>query len=242
MPDEFESSPGERLAKRVAALRGCSRAQAERLIEGGRVRVDGTVADDPARRVCHETVEVDPEAVAEPLAPLTLLWHKPAGIELAEGQALAGLLAAGADLSPWQLKQLRCISPMPAASSGLAVFSQHLGVLRKLREDGLLLEHEWMLDLAGAVEAAQLDALAQQVDRLALGPRQPYLKLSVGSRSAERTRVRLALKTYAPLGLPGWLRQAGLKPIALQRLRLGRVALGQVEAGGWRLLGMHERF
>ncbi len=242
MPDEFESSNGERLAKRVAALRGCSRAQAERLIEGGRVRVDGVVADDPAQRVRDEAIEVDADALAAPLAPLTLLWHKPAGIELLEGQALAGLVAAGADLSPWQLRQLRCVSPMPAASSGLAVFSQHLGVLRKLREDALLLEHEWMLDLAGAVEAAQLEALAQQVDRLALGPRQPYLKLSVGSRGTDRTRLRLALKTYAPLALPGWLRQTGLKPLALRRLRLGRVALGQVEAGGWRLLGPHERF
>ena len=239
---ESDKTEGERLAKRVAAIRGCSRAEAERLIEGGRVRVDGAVADDPARRVRDESIEVDPDAVAEPLAPLTLLWHKPAGVELAEGQALAGLVAPGTDLSPWQLRQLRCASPMPAASSGLAVFSHSLGVLRKLREDGLLLEHEWMLDLAGAVEAAKLEALTQQVDRLAPGPRQPYLKLSVSSRGAERTRLRLALKTYAPLALPAWLKQAGLKPLALQRLRLGRVALGQVEAGGWRLLGPHERF
>ena len=242
MPDEFESPHGERLAKRVAVLRGCSRAQAERLIESGQVRVDGVVADDPARRVHAERIEVDPDAVAELLDPVTLLWHKPAGIELVEGQALAGLIAAGAGLSPWQLRQLRCASPMPATSSGLAVFSQNLGVLRKLREDGLLLEHEWMLDLAGAIEAAKLETLAQQVERLALGPRQPYLKLSVSSRGAERTRLRLALKTYAPAALPGWLRQAGLKPIALHRLRLGRVALGAVEVGHWRLLGPYERF
>ena len=113
---------------------------------------------------------------------------------------------------------------------------------RKLREDALLLEHEWMLDLAGAVPATRLEALEQDVDRLAPGPRTPYLKLSVGSRSTERTRLRLALKGYAPERLPQWLEHAGLGPVALQRLRLGRVALGQVQAGSWRLLGMHERF
>ncbi|MEY5099762.1 MAG: Ribosomal large subunit pseudouridine synthase [Pseudomonadota bacterium] len=239
---EFDKTEGERLAKRVAALRGCSRAEAERLIEGGWVRVDGAVADDPARRVRDERIEIDPGSLAEPALPVTLVWHKPAGVELAEGQALAGLVAAGAGLSPWQLRQLRCASPMPAASSGLAVFAQSPGVQRKLREDAPLLEHEWMVDLAGAVEAAKLETLAQEVGRLALGPRQPYLKLSVSSRSAERSRLRLALKAYAPERLPPWLEQAGLQPVALHRLRLGRVALGQVEAGSWRLLGPHERF
>ena len=34
---------GERLAKRVAQLLGCSRSEAEQYIEGGFVRVDGVV-------------------------------------------------------------------------------------------------------------------------------------------------------------------------------------------------------
>jgi 23S rRNA pseudouridine2604 synthase len=242
MSETNHKSEGERLAKRVAALRGCSRAEAERLIEAGRVRVAGVVADDPARRVRDEAIEVEPGSLAEPVLPVTLVWHKPAGVALAEGQPLADLLPAAEGLSPWQLRQLRCASPMPAASSGLAVFAQSPGVQRKLREDALLLEHEWMLDLAGAVPAARLEALEQDVDRLAPGPRTPYLKLSVGSRSAERTRLRLALKGYVPERLPEWLVHAGLGPVALQRLRLGRVALGQVAAGAWRLLGMHERF
>ena len=36
---------GVRLSKRVAALTGCSRADAERIIEGGWVRIDGRVVD-----------------------------------------------------------------------------------------------------------------------------------------------------------------------------------------------------
>lgn len=242
MSESEMKSEGERLAKRVAALQGCSRSEAERLIEGGWVSVDGAVADDPARRVRDERVTVDPQGLGETLEPVTLLWHKPAGVVLSEGQSPAGLVQAEGALRAWHLRHLRCASAMPAESSGLAVFAQSPGVLRKLREDGLLLEHEWMLDLPGAIEARTLEALAQDVDRLAPGPRTPYLKLSVGSRSAERTRLRLALKAYAPDRLPAWLAQAGLRPQTLQRMRLGRVALGQVAAGGWRLLGPHERF
>lgn len=242
MSEPYQKPEGERLAKRVAALQACSRAEAERLIEGGWVRVDGVSADDPARRVMGEAVEVDAKGLGETLLPVTLLWHKPVGIALAEGQPLIGLIQPEGPLRPWHIKHLRCASPMPAACSGLAVFAQSPGVQRKLHDDALLLEHEWMLDLAGAVPAARLEALEQEVDRLAPGPRTPYLKLSVSSRSAERTRLRLALKAYAPERLPSWLTQAGLKPQALQRMRLGRVALGQVQVGEWRLLGMHERF
>ncbi len=233
---------GERLAKRVATLHGCSRSDAERLIEGGWVTVDGAVADDPARRVRDETVRIAPNARIEALQPVTLVWHKPAGVVLAPDQPLRGLVPPNDTLRPWHLKHLRCVSPMPAASSGLAVFAQSPGVLRVLHEDGPLLEHEWMLDVPGAIAPETLALLDQRKGDMAWGPRTPLLKLSVGSQSAERTRLRLAVKTYTPQRLPDWLAGAGVKPTALHRLRLGRVALGTLAAGAWRVLGPHERF
>ncbi len=233
---------GERLAKRVAALHGCSRSDAERLIEGGWVTVDGTVADDPARRVRDETVHIADNARIEVLQPVTLVWHKPAGASLAPDQPLSGLVPPNDTLRPWHLKHLRCVSPMPAASSGLAVFAQSPGVLRVLREDGPLLEHEWMLDVAGTVAPETLAQLDQRKSDMAWGPRTPLLKLSVGSQSAERTRLRLAVKTYTPQRLTNWLANAGLTPTTLHRLRLGRVALGTLPTGAWRVLSPHERF
>ena len=233
---------GERLAKRVAALRGCSRSDAERLIEGGWVTVDGAVADDPARRVREETVSIAPDARVEALQPITLVWHKPVGVALAPDQTLQGLLAPNSTLRPWHLKHLRCVSPMPAASSGLAVFAQSPGVLRVLREDGPLLEHEWVVDVPGQVAPDALAALEQHKADMAWGPRTPLLKLSVGSQSTARTRLRLAVKTYTPQRLPDWLASAGLQASVLHRLRLGRVALGSLAAGEWRVLGAHERF
>lgn len=239
---ERSANTGERLAKRVATLHGCSRNDAERLIEGGWVTVNGEVADDPARRVQGEIVRIAANARIEALQPVTLLWHKPFGIALAPDQPLTGLVPPSDTLRPWHLKHLRCISPMPAASSGLAVFAQSPSVLRVLREDGPLLEHEWMLDLTGAVAPETLASLDQHKGDMAWGPRTPLLKLSVSSQSAEHTRLRLAVKTYTPQRLPDWLAGAGLRPIKMHRLRLGRVALGTLADGGWRVLGPHERF
>lgn len=240
MSEQHPNTPpaGERLAKRVAALRPCSRAEAERLIEGGWVCVDGNVADDPARRITHETVTIDPEGRPDALEPVTLLWHKPAGVALHDDQPLAGLIAANATLRPWHLKHLRCVSPMSAASSGLAVFAQSAGVLRKLREDSPLLEHEWMVEIASALPAATLGALQQP----AATANALHAKWSISSQNATRTRLRVVTKRHTPAGLAQWLQQHPLQPAVLHRLRLGRVALGPLPVGEWRVLGAHERF
>src|SRR5512139_2221133 len=68
-----------RLAKRVAELRTCSRREAEQLITGGWVRVDGIVVEEPQFRVTDQRVEIDPAADLGQTEPVTLLLHKPPG-------------------------------------------------------------------------------------------------------------------------------------------------------------------
>src|SRR5438045_3525098 len=80
----------ERLAKRVAALVPCSRREAELYIEGGFVRVDGNVVDQPQFRVAEQRIDIDPAASAAALEPVTLLLHKPAGANEAQALQLLG--------------------------------------------------------------------------------------------------------------------------------------------------------
>ena len=51
-----------RLSKRVAELVGCSRSEAEQYVQGGFVRVDGAVVEEPQFKVSGETVTLDPDA------------------------------------------------------------------------------------------------------------------------------------------------------------------------------------
>ncbi len=248
MPEPQLSPGGERLAKRVAALRGCSRSDAERLIAGGWVQVDGRVVDDPAHRIGSEAVSI--EAGAEPgaLVPVTLLWHKPAGLALAPDQPLTALpetlapppLMAG--LRPWHRRQLRSAGTLPASGSGLAVFVQAPRVLRKLHDDGAGLEEEWMLDLPCDCSPNQIARLTDRAALLGAGRRPPHLKLSIGSQRPGHTRLRLAAKGARAEQLEAWLAAAGLHASGLHRLRLGRMALGTLATGAWRVLEPHERF
>lgn len=74
-----ESDAGERLAKRIAQMVPCSRREAEQYIEGGWVRVNGVVVEEPQFRVLHQTITVDPNASLLNLTPVTLVLNKPPG-------------------------------------------------------------------------------------------------------------------------------------------------------------------
>ena len=77
-----EGPDGERLAKRVAAMVPCSRREAEQYIEGGWVRVDGKVVEDPPHRVLPaQKVELDKNASLMAPTAVTLLLHKPPGYD-----------------------------------------------------------------------------------------------------------------------------------------------------------------
>ncbi len=71
----------ERLAKRVAQMVPCSRREAEQYIEGGWVRVDGVVVEEPQFRVLHQKVELDKNASLMNIPQVTLLMHKPPGYD-----------------------------------------------------------------------------------------------------------------------------------------------------------------
>jgi hypothetical protein len=53
----MNSPEGIRLAKRVAEILKCSRAEAEQVIVGGWVKVNQVVVDEPAHRVTDEAID-----------------------------------------------------------------------------------------------------------------------------------------------------------------------------------------
>ncbi len=228
-----------RLSKRVAAMLPCSRSDAERYIEGGWVRVDGTVVDEPQARVApHQAVTLDSSASLLSFAPLTLLVHQPANapaVALEPANRWAED-AQGPRVARSQLRQLEPLMALPPRAGGLAVFSQDKRVLRKLTEDAALIEEELLVDVIGEIAEGGLARLARGL--LRGGRPMPPLKASWQS---ER-RLRLATKGLDPAHVPWMCEQVGLQVVQLRRIRLGRVPLAGLPAGQWRALLPHERF
>jgi len=232
---------GVRLAKRVAELRACSRAEAERYIEGGWVSVNGEVVELPQHRVAEaDVVTLAPDARATALLPATLLWHKPAGVrcdieQLPKPEWLRAEHRSPDDRSQQRLllkhqAGLRCAAPLDTAASGLVVFTQESGVWRRLVDDAITLEHELWVDVKGAVASGALAALQRQV------------RASVNRQNDAGTRLRVAAKGLRKGQLGAWCETAGIQPDAVHRARLGRLALGPLAVGQWRLMMGYERF
>ncbi len=233
-----------RLSKRLAALLPCSRSEAEQYIEGGWVRVDGRVVEEPHFRVLHEKIELDPEARLTELVPVTLLLHKPAG----HASPLALLNAAshwrddpsGIRVLKRHFSQLTPAVPLEPAASGLLVYSQDWRVTRKLNEDERLIEVEVTVEVQGEVSAAQLALLMRDTDER--GQPLPTVKASLNSSGDGRSKLRFAIKGVHP-GLIAYVcERAGLQILAVKRIRIGRVPMTQLPPGQWRYLQAHERF
>ena len=231
-----------RLAKRVAELKGCSRSEAERYIEGGWVTVNGQVIEVPAFKVApQQTVALDAHATLIDHGPVTLLLHKPAGAEpWPQPQTHSDADRSGVQVLRKHFRDLQVMAPLRADGAGLVVFTQDWRVQRKLTEDAALLEHEVMADVAGPVDGATLQRLR---DGLPLqGQRLPSVRASVSSAAEGRTRLRLAFKGMDPGLLAAACAAAGLPLQSFTRQRLGRVALGGLAPGQWRYLLSSERF
>lgn len=231
-----------RLAKRVAALVPCSRREAELYIEGGWVRVDGEIVEEPQYRVADQRVELDPGATLATLEPVTLLLHQPAGLS---GDAALRLLrpesrvkddASGIRSVNRHFAQLASLLPLPAAASGLAVFSQDRRIVRKLTEDATTIEQELIAEVAGE---ARPDGLALLCHGLSFENRAlPPIKVSWQNEK----RLRFALKGIAPGLVPWMCEQVGLRVLALKRIRIGRLPMAGLPPGQWRYLQPGERF
>lgn len=235
-----------RLAKRVAELRACSRREAEQLIAGGWVKVDGIVVEEPQFRVAGQRIEIDPLADLGQAEPVTLLLHQPPGdrttvadppaAQLFSAATLWGDDASGIRPLKMHFTQLTSCVPLEPAASGLVVFTQDWRVARKLTEDAATLEHEIIVEVAGELAPDGLKRLNRGIPYQGRTP--PAIKVSWQNE----TRLRVALKGAQPGQIAHLCEAVGLQVLSMKRIRLGGVSLGKVPPGQWRYLRGDERF
>lgn len=223
-----------RLSKRVAALLPCSRREAELYIQGGWVRVNGEVVEEPQHRVTDERIELDPQAQPMPIEPATLLLHYVPGADPLTMISAASRAAddpAGGRLLKAHLARLQPLLPLPADASGLLVLSQDRRVVRKLTEDAARLEQEYIVEVAGELAP---DGLAL-MERAGSGDQ---LKVSWQSES----RLRVVLKSAHPERIEPLCRGVGLSVRAIKRIRIGRLPMAKLPPGQWRFATAREKF
>ena len=236
-----------RLAKRVAEVFLCSRREAEQYIEGGWILVDGQIIEEAGFRVFpQQIIERLPHATLTPALPVTLLFHKPAGMVIdAEAlQASACITAencvaddrSGIRFLKRHLIDLSMTNALDSSASGLVVFTQDWRIKRKLEEDASRIEQEFIVDVSGDLIT---DGLALLNHGLYFNGR-PLAPVKVSWQN--ETRLRFAVKGVQVGQVAHMCKAVGLTVESMRRIRIGRMPLSRLPAGQWRYLLGYERF
>lgn len=257
------AAQGVRLSKRMSELGLASRREADEWIEHGWVRVDGKVVSTLGARVlAHQAISVASEASRQQAQRVTILVHKPLGY--VSGQAEDGhepaatLVTAGnqwnADRSPMRFTPSHRHHLAPAGrldidSTGLLVLTQDGRIAKLLIGEDSTIEKEYLVRVrcADPALAAQgppsgslpVDRLEQLRHGLVLDGE--ALKPAKVSWQNEE-HLRIVLREGKKRQIRRMCELVGLQVIALKRLRIGRIVLGDLPVGRWRYLGPFEKF
>jgi 23S rRNA pseudouridine2604 synthase len=238
-----------RLAKRVAEMIPCSRAEADKYIAGGWISVDGVVVEEAGARVADEQeVTIHADATLIELVPVTILLHKPAdfsaGVDTTGASALECLTQEALLLADHgnqrflkrHLTNLTLTSPLETRASGLVIYTQDFRVARKLVDEGQRVEQEYIVEVSGTIREGGLAALNHGLTFN--GKEIPPMKVSWQNE----TRLRFALKGVKPGQIVHMCRMVGLGVVAMKRIRVGRISMASLPVGQWRYLHEYERF
>jgi 23S rRNA pseudouridine2604 synthase len=232
-----------RLAKRLAHSLPCSRREAELYITGGWVRVDGLVVEEPQFRVTEEQkIELEPQARAEALEPVTILLHQPpeadpeAAVRLISPASHAQDDPSDRRVLKGHFARLSPALPLQPGAGGLAVFSQDWRVLRKLKDDAYPVEQEYIVEVAGEIATGGLELLQHGLSYEGR-PLRP-----IKASWQNENRLRFALKDPRPGQIRHMCEQVGLRVVAMKRIRVGRVSMAKLQPAQWRYLDPRERF
>lgn len=126
-----ETPKGDRIAKVLARAGVASRREAERMIEAGRITVDGVKIDSPALNVGPKArITVDGKPMTPPEPPRLWLYHKPLGLVTTDSDE-KGRKTIYEDL-PEELPRVMSVGRLDLNSEGLLLLTNDGELKRKL--------------------------------------------------------------------------------------------------------------
>ncbi|GAA6174686.1 pseudouridine synthase [Sulfitobacter pacificus] len=126
-----DTPKGDRIAKVLARAGVASRREAERMIEAGRVSVNGEQITSPALNVTDtDRISVDGKPLAEPEPPRMWLYHKPTGlVTTTRDEKGRGTIY---DDLPADMPRVMSVGRLDLNSEGLLLLTNDGGIKRQL--------------------------------------------------------------------------------------------------------------
>ena len=226
--DKPPPPPGDRIAKVLSRAGIASRREAERMIEAGRVSVNGDKITSPALNVTEsDRITVDGTPLEAPEPPRLWLYHKPAGLVTTAKDEQGRKTVF--DALPEDMPRVMSVGRLDLNSEGLLLLTNDGGIKRRLELPATGRLRKYRVRVKGAPDDKALDPLRQglviegerfQAMSVALDRQQgANAWLTVGLREGKNREIRRAMEAV------------GLVVNRLIRVSYGPFQLGKLEAG-----------
>src|SRR5690349_2260817 len=227
-PGQLEAGGPMRVAKAMARAGLCSRREAERWIEQGRVRVNGTLLRSPAHDVGGRdciTVDGNPLPAAEP--PRLWRYHKPKGLVTTHRDP-AGRPTVFEHL-PSHLPRVISVGRLDFNTEGLLLLTNDGALARHLELPATGWLRRYRVRAHGAVTQAALDALQQGIE--IAGVRYGPIEARLDKAQGANVWLTLALREGKNREVRTILDSLGLTVNRLIRVSFGPFQLLELEPG-----------
>ncbi len=227
--DNATAAKGERIAKRMARAGLCSRRDAERWIEAGRVELNGKKLTTPAVTVTgRDKIEVDGTLL--PVTERTRLWlfNKKSGTVTTnkdpEGRKTIF------DVLPEGLPRVLSIGRLDIMTEGLLLLTNDGGLARVLELPATGWLRRYRVRAHGKISQQQLDTLKDgiAVDGVLYGS----IEATLDREQGHNCWLTLAFREGKNREVKKVLASLGLEVNRLIRLSYGPFQLGDLEPGG----------
>ena len=224
-----DDRPQHRIAKLLARAGVASRREVERMIEEGRVALDGVALTTPATVLRSlQGVTVDGEPVAAPEPARLFLFHKPTGVLTAERDP-AGRPTIY-DRLPKDLPRLVPVGRLDLNTEGLLLLTTDGGLKRQLELPSTGVERTYRARAYGQVSQQQLEDLIDGIE--IEGVRYGSIDANLERRTGANVWVEMTLREGKNREVRRVLEHLGLRVSRLIRVRYGPFVLGDLPVGG----------
>ncbi len=153
-----DTPKGDRIAKVLSRAGIASRRESERMIEAGRVSVNGKTITSPALNITSDDkVVVDGKRVGEPDPARIWLYHKPAGLVTTERDEKDRETVF--DALPDTMPRVMSVGRLDINSEGLLLLTNDGEIKRKLELPSTGWLRRYRVRINGSVSEARLDQL-----------------------------------------------------------------------------------
>jgi len=235
-----DTNTGERINRFLAGCGLCSRREADRWVEAGRISINGKLCREPGTKIKPgDKVAVDGKAVERQLSHTYILYNKPAGqlCSRKDDKRKRPLIYDFLDVAP----NVQSVGRLDMDTEGLLILTDDGDLTRALTKPGAKVAREYRARVAGMVEMEILAKLRCGGFDIGDGDHSDAWEITVDSETKGHTWLTIVIYRGRWREVRRTLEACGHPVRRLMRTRFASLRLEEgMPKGSWRTLNRSE--